>query len=181
MNDVTKEVTVERPQKTAMPARKMAELPSLEDLRHEVESVFDRFVGGWPRRMGSLFDWDPFREVRPSLTMPEWRPRADVRETDKAYQIDVELPGVDEKDVEVTMTDDLMTVRGEKKAEREEKEEGYYLAERTYGSFQRSFRLPEDVDADKIGAEFSKGVLRVTLPKSPEAQAKTRKIKVKAK
>ena len=105
-------------------------------------------------------------------------PSVDVGETDKAFEITAELPGMDEDDIEVTLTDAGLTIKGEKKSEREETEKDYHRLERSFGSFQRFFAVPEEVDAAKIDARFKKGVLTVTLPKT--AKAKARKIKVKA-
>jgi len=106
-------------------------------------------------------------------------PSIDVSENDKGIEVTAELPGVDEKDVEVTLADNLLTIKGEKKSEREEKEEGSYVSERSYGSFQRSFSLPYEVDAGKVEAKFDKGVLKISLPKSPELKKKTKKIAIK--
>jgi len=106
-------------------------------------------------------------------------PSIDVKETDKAVQVEVELPGVDEKDVQVTYSGGVLTIKGEKKAEKEETKGGYHLSERSYGSFFRSLTIDE-VDSDRIEATFAKGVLKVTLPKAPSAQSKTKKIEIKA-
>jgi HSP20 family protein len=104
-----------------------------------------------------------------------------VTEDDNAYEITAEMPGVEEKDVEITVKDDRLTLRGEKKSEKEEKKKDYHMTERSYGAFERSFHLPADVAADKIRADFEKGVLTLTLPKTPEAKSKERKIAIKAK
>jgi HSP20 family protein len=106
-------------------------------------------------------------------------PRIDVAEDSKAITLTAELPGMDEKDVELLLTDDVLTIKGEKKSESEKKDKDYYRMERSYGSFYRSFPLPEGVDADKVEASFKKGVLTVTLPKLPEAVKEARKITVK--
>jgi HSP20 family protein len=107
-------------------------------------------------------------------------PSVDVKETDTEYEVSAELPGMDEKDVELTLADNLLTIRGEKKTEREEKDKNYYLSERSFGSFRRTIPLPAEVDEDKVEAHFRNGVLTVRLPKSAEAQARTRRIEVKA-
>jgi HSP20 family protein len=107
-------------------------------------------------------------------------PAVDVAETDKAYEITAELPGIDEKNVEVNVVNGGLTIKGEKKDEKEEKDKDRYVSERRYGSFERYFRLPEGVDASKIEASFTKGVLKVSLPKKPEAQQPAKKIEVKA-
>jgi HSP20 family protein len=107
-------------------------------------------------------------------------PRVDVKETDADYEVSAELPGIDEKDMELTVANNALTIRGEKKTEREEKEKNYYLSERSFGSFRRTIPLPAEIDEDKVEAHFKNGVLTVRLPKSAEAQAKTRRIEVKA-
>ena len=158
----------------------------LVTLRDEVDRLFDDFFRGWPSIMSfpsRLFDFDPFaRAAEPlAMTLGALAPRVDVAKTEEGYQIEAELPGLDEKDVSVTLSDDVLTIKGEKKAEREEKKKDYYLSERSYGTMQRSFQLPEGVDADKITAKFEKGVLSIALPKSKEAKAKERKIAVTTK
>ncbi|TCN21291.1 Hsp20/alpha crystallin family protein [Sinorhizobium americanum] len=104
-------------------------------------------------------------------------PDIDVSETDKEVRICAELPGVKDEDVDVSLNDDTLTIRAEKKFERKDEKENYHFMERSYGTFQRSLRLPYPVDADKIRADFADGVLTVTLPKGPE-QEKRRKIQV---
>ena len=104
----------------------------------------------------------------------------DVRETAKQYAVTAELPGMDEGDIEVELKGNMLTIKGEKKEEREETEEGdYHLTERRYGSFQRSFTVPPGVDPSGVTASFKKGVLTVTLPKTKEARA-TQKVTVKS-
>ena len=147
-------------------------------LRDEIDRLFDDFgVGAWrsPLRR-AVFDVEPFWRGEIS-----WGkiPSVDISETEKAYEVAAELPGMDEKNVEVKYADGTLTIKGEKNDEKEEKKEGYYLSERNYGSFQRSFRLPDGVDADKIEASFKKGVLTVMLPKTPEAQKKEKRIEIK--
>lgn len=109
-------------------------------------------------------------------------PKIDVKETEAGIEVSAELPGVDEKDIEVELQDDVLTIRGEKKIEKEEgdKEKGYHLMERSYGSFARSIALPYSADSGKVSADFSKGVLKVVIPRPAEVAAKTRKIEVKA-
>ena len=155
---------------------------SLLSLRDEIDRMFDEIWSG-----GML---SPFRRRRRGLTEPfrgtplAWgagMPAVDVIDKEKEVQVRAELPGMDEKDIDVRLSDDTLTIRGEKKEEREEREEGgsYYVSERRYGSFQRSFRIPEGIDRDKVDAKFQKGVLTITLPKTPEAQQKAKKIEVK--
>ena len=107
-------------------------------------------------------------------------PAVDVSETDKAYEISAELAGMDEKNIDLKIANGVLTIRGEKQDEKEEKKKDYYMRERSYGSFERTFEVPEGVDTDKIEATFKKGVLTVTLPKNAEAQKPAKKIEVKA-
>jgi HSP20 family protein len=133
------------------------------------------------REMNRLFD-DALRGL-PAISGVEkvaaLAPSMDVKETDKAIEVQTELPGVDQKDLDVTYANGVLTIKGEKKAEKDEKKAGYHLSERSYGSFYRSVQIDE-VDADKIAATFDKGVLTVTLPKLASAQATTKKVEIKA-
>ena len=104
----------------------------------------------------------------------------DLAEPDTAYEITAELPGLDEKNIEVNLANGGITIKGQKKEEVEEKKKDYYVSERSYGSFERYFDLPDGVDADNIGATFKNGVLKVTMPKTAEAQKPAKKIEVKA-
>jgi HSP20 family protein len=150
-----------------------------DTLRREMDRLFGDFEGE--------FWGSPFR--RPIFNLePMWRretsasamPAVDITEKDKAYEITAELPGMDEKNIEVNVANGTLTIKGEKQEVKEEKKKDYYLRERNYGSFERCFRVPEGVDADKIEANFKKGVLTVTLPKTAEAQQPEKKIAVKA-
>jgi HSP20 family protein len=135
--------------------------------RREMDRVFESFGRdlGWPS--GNL----------PAGTMA---PSIDVTETDKELKIEAEMPGVDEKDVEVAVTDNVLTIRGEKKAEKEEKKKDYHLVERSYGAYARSITLPFTAEPDKAKASFKNGVLSITLPKPPEITAKAKKIAISA-
>jgi HSP20 family protein len=148
-----------------------------ESLRREVDRLFEDFGNGFWRSPFRGVDVAPFRNIEASLSAA---PAVDVSETDKAYEITAELPGMDEKNIEVKLANDVLTIKGEKQDETEEKRKDYYMRERSFGSFQRSFQVPDGVDADKIEANFKKGVLTVTLPKSPAAQKAEKKIAVKA-
>ncbi|GMV56266.1 MAG: hypothetical protein AMXMBFR6_20710 [Betaproteobacteria bacterium] len=150
-----------------------------ENLRHEIDRVFDDFNrGGWLSPFGrKSFGHEPFWRHELSWGAS---PAVDIVEKDAAFEIEVELPGMDEKDIEVSLADDMLTIRGEKTEEKEEKKKNYCLSERHYGSFQRVFRVPPGVDRDKIEATCSKGVLRLSLPKSAEAQKKAKKLTIKA-
>lgn len=135
----------------------------LSTLRDEMDRIFDRFFGEWP----SL---EPFRNG--------WTPSVDVSETQDNIVVKGEMPGMDPKDIQISLSDGLLTIKGEKKQEEEEKDENYHLLERRYGSFSRMIRLPHDVQADKVKASYKNGVLKVILPKSEEAKKKEVKIRV---
>ena len=152
------------------------------DMRREMDRLFNE--------MSADFGLFPHRLKFPSIkSIPAFKsvtgaaePKVDVTENDKAITVTAELPGMEEKDVNVSVGDGYISISGEKKSEKEEKTKGGYLQERSYGSFQRSFRLPNTVNADKITADLAKGVLTVTLPKTASAAVpKTRKVAVKAK
>lgn len=142
-----------------------------ENLRREMDRLFDDFHPAFPRlstRLGTAKGaWD-------------LAPAVDVAEKDGAYEITAELPGMDEKDIDVKVASGMLTIKGEKKEEKEEHKKDYHLSERRYGSFQRSFQLPDGIEVDKIAADFAKGVLKVTLPKSASAKESEKKIDVKA-
>ncbi len=110
----------------------------------------------------------------------EFIPRVDVKEEEKEVIVSAELPGIEQKDIDVTVTNDSVRISGEKKQEEEEEKKGYYRRETSYGSFERVIDLPTEVDEGKAEAKFSNGVLTIRLPKSEEAQAKHKKIKIKS-
>lgn len=149
---------------------KKGELSPLEDLQSRINTMFDDMWKG--------FDMTPFRAFGESFG--DITPRVDVKETDKQFKFTAELPGIDEKDVEVTLADNRLTIKGEKKEEKEEKDENRHLVERSYGSFQRSFTLPSEVESGKIKADFNKGVLTITVPKSAKSKSSVKKIAVKS-
>lgn len=133
-------------------------------LQREIDRLFDDFTRGFP----AMPTFGNVQALMPSI---------DVTESDKEIEITVELPGLEEKDVQINLADNLLTIHGEKKAEKEEKDKNYRLVERSYGSFERTLELPDGIDADSIKASIAKGVLKVTVPKPAPAQA--RKIDVK--
>ena len=151
----------------------------LDTLRREMDRMFGDFEGGfWSSPFRSpMFSVEPMWRREMSLSAA---PAVDITEKDKAYEITAELPGMDEKNIELNVANGTLTIKGEKQEEKEEKEKGYYLRERNYGSFERCFRLPEGVDASKIEATFRKGVLTVNLPKTAESQQTEKKIAIKA-
>jgi HSP20 family protein len=161
------------------PASAMREWRPFEALHREIDRLFDDFGGGFWRSpfRRSVFDLEPI--WRRELSW-ETAPAMDIVETEKAYEISAELPGMSESDVEVVASNGDLTIKGEKKEEKEERKKDYYLSERRYGSFERRMQIPEGVDADKIAASFKNGVLTVTLPKTAQAQKPEKKISVKA-
>jgi HSP20 family protein len=130
-------------------------------LQQEIDRLFEGFSRG--------FSGFPGRELMPSM---------DLSETDKEIEITAELPGLEEKDIQLNVADNVLTIRGEKKNEREETQKDYHLVERSYGSFTRAVQLPDGVNPDSIKAVMSKGVLKVTVPKPAPAQ--TKKIDIKS-
>ncbi|KWV57223.1 molecular chaperone Hsp20 [Rhizobium altiplani] len=148
-----------------------------ESLRTEIDRLFDDFGPS---------SWRPL--ARPLLgrisggSNGGWvvSPAVDVVEKDDAFEITAEVPGLDEKNIEVSLANGVLTIRGEKTEEKEDKDKSYHVSERHYGSFQRSFQLPEYVDTDKVSAAFAKGILKVTLPKTPNAKRNDRKIEIAA-
>lgn len=150
---------------------------SLDGFRREIQSMH--------RELDRLFEGMIGDGIGSSLLPDAWSreemlAQMDVTEDEKAFHVSVDLPGQDEKDVEVTLADRLLTIRGEKKEEKEVKEKDYCRRERASGRFRRSIEIPADVDAAKIEASFKKGVLTIQLPKTKEAQQKVKQITVKA-
>jgi HSP20 family protein len=139
-------------------------LGELTTLRSEMDSLWDRF-----------FPEKPFHE---RYQTHEWLPSIDLKESKDALVVKAELPGLEAKDVELTLTEDILTIRGEKKEEKEEKDEHHFFVESYCGAFERKIKLPMLVKTDKIDATFDKGVLTINLPKSEEARKKEIKIKV---
>jgi HSP20 family protein len=156
---------------TQMDVRREWEYP-FGSFQREMNKLFDDFFGG--------FELSPWAPLERRLTAA-FNPRVDVSETDKEIKVSAELPGMDDKDIDVSLTRDTLTIKGEKKEEKEEKEKDYYRVERSYGSFTRSIPLPVEVDTDKVQATFRKGVLEITLPKSAKVIQETKKISVKSK
>jgi HSP20 family protein len=150
----------------------------LESLRQEIDRLFEDFgVGTWPSPFrSSFFDMDPFRRAKAAFS---GRPAVDVTETEKGYKVVAELPGMDEKNIEVKIANGMLTIKGEKQEEKEEEKQDYYVRERSFGSFERTFQVPDGVDFDRVDASFKKGVLTVTMPKTAEAQKAEKKITVK--
>jgi HSP20 family protein len=173
MSDKSTQVEVNRNGKGHVGA--LAQHP-FRSLRDQIDRLMDEFDRGlFPSRW---MEMTPFSKLTSGIR--GLVPAVDVAEEEKAYRVTAELPGLAEKDIEVTKDGDLLTIKGEKKEEHEEKEKGYFLSERHFGSVERSLRLPDGIDDSKIEAKFENGVLTVILPKTPEAVSKPRKIAIKA-
>ena len=142
--------------------RALTQWMPLDPFRREMDRFFDRFVT--PR-------WDEFEVTG------EWWPRMDLVETKDAVMVKADVPGVDEKDIHVSLQADTLTIKGEKHHEKEEKDAQFHRTERAYGAFTRSFRLPVPVDASRVTAEFKGGVLTVTMPKTLAAKGTTIPVK----
>lgn len=153
---------VQNTQKSAVPA-----------FYSDFDRLFGRMMRGWP------FAWPETNGGEPrALRAFEHVPNVEVKENGKSYTIDVELPGLDEKDVKVTVDGDMLTIAGEKKVEKTD--DKTHFSERSYGSFTRSFSLPPDADRNAVSARFAKGVLTLEIAKSASAPAQGKQIEVKA-
>ena len=149
---------------TWKPFRELAPFRDFERMRKEMDRFWDSFLEGTMPKRGE--------------DGTEWFPSLDLSETKSDFVVKAELPGIDLKDIDISLTDGMLTIRGEKEQEKEEKEENYHSIETSYGTFSRSVSLPRDVKNDKVSASYKDGVLRVVLPKSEEAKKKEIKIKV---
>ena len=178
------EMVTKLPVKTeARPARETAygmERPwyPIESLRRGIDRMFADFdLGLWPTsHRRAFFDYEPTSRLTAGFSTLT----ADFTETPDGFEIRAELPGVEEKDIEVKLVEGGLVIKGEKKEEKHENETGYVMSERSFGTFERFFGLPRGVDMDKVSATFSKGILTVKLPKTVEAKQHERKIAVKA-
>lgn len=143
----------------------------LDQLHRDIDKLFDNFFQGFPR-------WSVQKENGRS-----WHglihPHVDVGEGEKQYTITVEVPGVNEKDIDLTVTDGTLMIRGEKRYEQEDHNKQYHRIERSYGSFQRMLSLPTDADDNTIDAKFRNGILTITIAKNPNAKSPVRKISIK--
>ena len=169
MADVPVEVKKTAPAQTNVP-------DVWHSFRGEMDRLFDRFGFPSSRR---VFDMEP--SWRPTSSFNFSAPAIDMSEDDKAYRISAELPGIDAKDIDVSVSGDTLVLKGEKRQQKEEEDKNYHFSERSYGSFQRSFQLPLSIDRDKVAADFSNGVLTITLPKTAEARQPVKKIEVKSR
>jgi HSP20 family protein len=156
---------------TRVPVRHRQEQDTFLDLRGQMNRLFDEFFEG-------PFGLSPFSGE--SSLMSDFAPHLDISETDKDMIISAELPGLEPEDINISLERNALTISGEKRVEKEDKGERYYQIERSYGSFQRSIPLPDEVDEDKIDATFKRGVLKVKLPKTKMAQQKSKHIAIKS-
>jgi len=168
MADVPVEVKKTAPTQTNVP-------DVWNSFRGEMDRLFDRF--GFPS-LRRVFDMEP--SWRPASSFSFSAPAIDMSEDGKAYKISAELPGIDPKDIDVSLSGDTLVLKGEKRQEKEQKDKNYHFSERSYGSFQRSFQLPTSIDRDRVAADFSNGVLTITLPKTVEAQKPQKKIEIRS-
>ncbi len=138
----------------------------LDELQNRISTLFGR---GGVRKEG---------DKQEALRVAEWAPLVDITEDEKEYTIKAELPDVKKDDVKISVQNDALSITGERKYEKEEKNKKYHRVERAYGSFSRSFTVPEDADAERVSAEFKDGLLKVHLPKSEKVKPKTVEVKV---
>jgi HSP20 family protein len=139
--------------------------PRISDLSREMNRLFDSFFHSDIADDGTL--------------AATWIPAVDILEQDDSYEFEAELPGLKKEDVKISVQDNILTLRGDKKDERKESKKGYLRMETNYGSFSRSFTLPTTINASKIEAEFKDGVLKIHIPKAEEAKSKMIEVKVK--
>jgi HSP20 family protein len=133
------------------------------------------------KRLSTIFGRSPMTaegQKQEAISVTEWSPLVDISEDDKEYTVKAEIPEMKKDDIKINVHDDVLTVSGERKYEKEEKGKKYHRVERAYGSFRRSFALPENADGSKISAEYKDGVLKVHLPKSEQAKKKAIEVKI---
>ncbi len=158
-----------------MPTRRSSDVSRTREddpftlMRREMDRAFDDFMRGW---------------ASPAITLPEGvlNPRVNVVEKEKGLEVTADLPGVDQKDIDLDLSEGVLTLRAEHKEDKEEKDENdrYHVVERGYGTFMRRFALPFEPDTDRVEANFDNGVLRVWIPRSPESERHSRKIEIKS-
>jgi HSP20 family protein len=168
---------------TTTPTARLAATHPLLAMREEMDRALARMFGndpfaGFPR-LSQLWDMPSLADSSGAMAAFASLPRSDLSEDKEQFELTVELPGMDEKDLDLSVDDGGLLLKGEKKEEKETKEKDYHLTERSYGSIRRRFPLPPGVDPEKMKATFSKGVLKVVLPKTTQAKASTRKIEVR--
>ena len=158
---------IKKPEQTTVSESKP--LDPFAAMRAEMDRVFDNFLGGRWHSPPSLM-----RGMAQEMSAPD----VDVREDESQIVIEAELPGMDEKDIDVTLKNGVLSIKGEKKTAHEEKKDDYHIRERSYGSFQRAFRMPDTIDDENVSASFENGVLKVALSKRPEAVKNEKKIPI---
>ncbi len=178
MADTATKVPVKSENK-ASPSTATAPWAPFDSLRREIDRLFEA-VSINPWGLSLARPTLPFEMPWSRQTSWAVNPAVDISETDGEFEISAELPGMTEKNIDVKLSNGNLVIKGEKSEEKEEDQKDYHLSERRYGSFVRSFAVPEGVDADKIEATFTNGVLKIKLPKNAEARADARKIDVKA-
>jgi len=149
---------------------KWSPMRELENIRRDMERLVDEFIEPFPRR--SLVRWPRLTESGALV------PNVELINRDSEFLVRVELPGMDKKDIDLTITDDTLTIKGEARRSEEFKDEDYYLSEISYGRFARTITVPAEVDSDRAKARFQNGILEVTLPKKKEAKPKEIKVEV---
>jgi HSP20 family protein len=149
---------------TWKPFRELAPFREFDRMRRDMDRFWDSFLEGGLRKR--------------TEEGGEWLPSLDVAETKNELVVKAEVPGMDAKDIDISLSDGVLTIKGEKKQEREEKEADYHLVERSYGSFTRFVQLPTDVQSEKISASYKNGILTIVLPKSEGTQKKEIKVKI---
>jgi HSP20 family protein len=155
------------------------QMPPFQQLQKEMDRMFNNFFRGFSPPFAGFGNMPTLRF--PGLTEGLLKPTLDISAGDKEYNITVEVPGVEDKDVKIEVVNNNLVISGEKKQEKEEKEKNFYRVERCYGSFRRVLSLPEDADQDKIKAAFKKGVLTLTVPRKAQPASAVKKIKVENK
>ena len=149
-----------------LPMRRENDKHPLARLQHDMNQVFDRFFGD--------FRISPFQD-RDFMSFP----KVDIKENKKEVLVSAELPGMEVDDIDISLNDNVLTLRGEKKQESKDERENYYHMECSYGSFNRNIVLPGDVESDNVKAEFKNGILKVSMTKKPEDQQKAKRIEIK--
>lgn len=147
------------------------------DVRRDTDPIL-RLQREMNRMFETFFD-NPFGAMRSMEGFEGFAPNIDVYETDREIRMDVELPGMDEKDIDISLRNNILTISGKRENEETEKDKSYYRHERSFGSFRRSIQLPEEVDDQRIEASYSKGILKVVLPKHEQSVTTRRKIEIK--
>ncbi len=179
MADTATKLPVQHEDKSSAPSPTKEHWSPFETLHREIDRLFDNFhpFSRSRAQSPSLFGGEIPWPLQPGWT---FAPAMDLVEKDGGYEITAELPGLEEKDIEVRLSNGNLTIKGEKSEEKEEKDKEYFLSERRYGAFSRTLAMPSGVDTDKIEAKFGKGILTVSLPKTEEARKQEKKIGIQA-